>query len=168
MCIRDSPLDLASPIESFGQQWPPEQELKLDATYEGKSGEIAWTDMTVAMLSDDDYQAMDFVKGISDVRGSTVYAHTYVHSPADQDAVLKIGHSRYLTVFLNGDNICDKPVTHRFMRDRESVKVRLKQGANSLLVKTGNTGGLWKVSLKFVDAEGKLLRGLKFTRQRER
>jgi hypothetical protein len=157
--------DQSAPKESFAQSWPPEQELKFDAKYEGKGGEVAWKDMPVVMAAGDDYQAIAFRKGIRHPDRSTAYAHTFVESPAEGEVTLKMGHSRYLAIFLNGEKVYEKIAQRPFKADQESVKVPLRKGANSLLVKTASPQGLWKVGLRFVDAEGKPVRGLKFMKE---
>ncbi len=159
------PLDVTLMEESFGKAWPPERELKFDAKYEGKYGEVAWTEMPLKMVSDDDYQAVIFQKGIPRARDVVAYMHTYVESPSEAEVTLKMGHSRSVAVFLNGEKVYEKITQRPFKADQESAKVHLKKGANSLLVKTANAQGLWKAGLKFVDDEGKLIPGLRFVKE---
>jgi hypothetical protein len=161
------PFDIKSDDLSFDKAWPPERELKFDAKYEGKYGEVAWTEMPLQMVSDDDYQAALFRKGIPRAGDVVAYMHTHVESPSEAEMTLKIGHSRSLAIFLNGEKVYEKITQRPFKPDQESAKVRLKKGPNSLLVKTANGRGLWKVGLKFVDAEGKLVPGLRFVKELE-
>ena len=69
------------------------------------------------------------------------------------------------SVFLNGKKVYEQITQRRFKADQESAKVSLKKGINSLLVKTANTRGPWKASLKFLDDEGRLIPGLRFVRE---
>ncbi len=156
------PFDEKAVKDSFAKSWPPERELKFEAEYEGKQGKVSWKEMPLNMVKDEDYQAMIFQKGIPHAQGAMAYAQTFVYSPTEMEATLKLGHTRPVAIFLNGEKVYENPVTRRYRPDQDSVKVRLNKGANNLLVKTANTRGLWKVGLRFVDKEGKSVRGLEF------
>jgi hypothetical protein len=68
-------------------------------------------------------------------------------------------------VCLNGEEVCchDKP--RQFVPDQDTVSVKLKGGPNVLLFKVVNEQGQWRwlASLRFADAAGQPVKGIRVT-----
>lgn len=94
---------------------------------------------------------------------SVVYANTYVYSPINQIAKLKVGSDDGEKVWLNGSLISNQDVYRSFTIDQDSVDATLKQGWNSLLVKVSQKDSSWLLSTKFINPTTNApLSGLKY------
>ena len=123
--------------------------------------------MPEQMAKSSDYQVMDFDGGFRPNDKVTAYAMTYVFSPTNREAELRIGSSDPVTVGVNGTRVLDAYAFRRCTADQNAATVRLRRGANLLLVKTSDRDGEWLVRLRFTDKAGTPMRDLRFSRQRE-
>lgn len=79
-----------------------------------------------------------------------VYAATILESPADQSVELLIGSDDGVAVWLNGEQVLQKLDIFRGMApDQERVRIRLRKGANSLLLKITQGSGDWAYCVRF-------------------
>lgn len=76
------------------------------------------------------------------------YAWTEFESPADMDAWLGIGSDDGLRVWLNGELVNDKWVARTSRLDDDVVPLRLRKGANQLLIKIQNVRGRWSFTCR--------------------
>ncbi|HEY1064595.1 MAG TPA: hypothetical protein VGE52_00735, partial [Pirellulales bacterium] len=119
-------------------EFPPEKEIKLDAKYPGKSGEVAW-------------QATDFKDGaINDVRkytknvqNASCYLYRKIESPTAGQVRCSMGSDDGLKVWLNGKLLLREDATRPAAADQNYVNLDLKAGSNDLLVKVTQGGGEW-------------------------
>jgi tetratricopeptide (TPR) repeat protein len=73
---------------------------------------------------------------------TVVYAHGIIDSPKDQNNVaLRIGSDDSIKVYLNGEVVHENPVLRGANDYLEEVKINLKSGQNTILVKVVNCGG---------------------------
>jgi hypothetical protein len=151
--------------EAFGKAWPPERETRLDAEYEGLAGKVKWRPMPKEAATTDDYQAIDFDRTCTPNDKATAYALTYVLSPTERDAVLRVGSSDPVTIGINGQRVLDVYAFRRCLPDSDSATVRLRRGANLLLVKTADRDGEWLVRLRFTDKDGRPMHDVRSARQ---
>jgi len=159
------PFDIEEGEASFRKPWPPERETKLDAEYDGLNAKVKWRPMPDAMVKLDDYQLINFDRGMKPKDRATAYAMTYVISPDDREAELRVGSSDPITIGINGARVIDKYVFRRCAPDQEVATVRLRRGTNQLLVKTSDRDREWQVRLRFTDKAGKPMRDLRFSRE---
>lgn len=118
--------------KGFDAVYPPEKELRLEAAYPGKSGEVKWQPFT----SKDEYGKLDFNKPLGMQKAVTAYALTTIDSPEERDAELRLGCKNGWKVWLNGQLLFGRDEYHRGQQmDQYKMKARLKKGANTLLVK---------------------------------
>ena len=118
--------------KGFDATFPPEKEIKLDATYDGKEKPVKWQPFASA----DDYGKLDFNKPLGMQKEVTAYAATTFDAPADRDAELRLGCKNAWKVWLNGELIFGRDEYHRGQQmDQYKLKCRLKKGANTVLVK---------------------------------
>ena len=110
---------------------------------------------------------MDFNRGFSPNDRVTAYAMTYVLSPTDREAELRVGSSDPVTVGVNGTRVIDSYAFRRCEADKDVATVKLRRGANVLLVKTSDRDGEWQVRLRFTDTAGTPMRDLRFSRRPE-
>jgi hypothetical protein len=161
------PFDPDGNDEAFRKPWPPEQEFKLDTEYDGAGARVSWRAMPDEMAKSSDYQLMDFDRGFSPNDRVTAYAATYVFSPSEREAELRVGSDDPVTVGLNGARVIHTFAFRREEPDQDSATVQLRRGVNYLLVKTSDRDGAWRVALRFTDKAGNPMRDLRFSRQRD-
>lgn len=159
------PFDPDGGEDAFKKAWPPEQETRLDAEYDGLGGKVKWRPMPDEAATTSDYQAIDFDRACNPNDKVTAYAATYVLSPTDREAELRVGSSDPITVGVNGQRLIDVYAFRRCEPDQNPAVVQLRRGANLLLVKTCDRDGEWLVRLRFVDKAGRPMHDLRFARQ---
>jgi hypothetical protein len=116
----------------FDTAFPPEKEIKLDASYDGKSGTVKWKPFE----SKHEYGKLDFNKPLGMLKESTAYAVTTFDSPTERAAELRLGCKNGWKVWLNGELLFGRDEYHRGQQmDQYKMKCRLRKGANTILVK---------------------------------
>ncbi len=91
-----------------------------------------------------------------------VYAHTYVHSPDEREAILWVGGHEPFAAYLNGRQVlkCWRGVAE----DEASRKVVLNKGWNRLLIKKlDQEDKSWNLFARFTDPKHIVFEDLKFT-----
>lgn len=118
--------------KGFDTAFPPEKEVKPDATYEGKSKPVKWQPFE----SKDEAGKLDFNKPLGMQKEVTAYAVTTFDAPAERDAELRLGCKNAWKVWLNGELLFGRDEYHRGAQmDQYKLKCRLKKGPNTILVK---------------------------------
>jgi hypothetical protein len=143
--------------QGFDAVFPPEKEIKLDATYEGRAKPVKWQPFE----SDDEYGKIDFNKPLGMLKEATAYAVATFESPVERDAELRLGCKNAWKVWLNGEFLFGRDEYHRGQQmDQYKLKCRLKKGANTILVKCCQNEQKeewtveWEFQLRVCDATG--------------
>ena len=143
--------------KGFDTVFPPEKEIHLQETYEGKGKQVGWTEFT----STDDYGKLDFNKPLGMQKEVTAYAATTFDAPAERDAELRLGCKNAWKVWLNGELLFSRDEYHRGQQmDQYKMKCRLKKGINTVLVKCCQDGQKeqwtveWEFQLRVCDSTG--------------
>ncbi|SKA97860.1 hypothetical protein SAMN02745166_02631 [Prosthecobacter debontii] len=143
--------------KGFDTVFPPEKEIKLDASYPGKTGDVKWQEFT----SQDDYGMIDFNKPFTMLKEVTGYAYTEFDSAEERDAQIRLGCKNGWKVWLNGELLFARDEYHRGAKlDQYKLPVRLKKGKNAILVKlcqneqTEQWTVEWQFQLRVCDATG--------------
>lgn len=146
--------------KGFDTVFPPENEIDLDATYDGKGSKVSWSTLT----STDDYGMVDVNKAYGELKEVTAYTYTEYESPTDQPAELRLGCKNAWKIWVNGALIFGRDEYHRGMRiDQYKLPVSLKKGKNTILVKvcqneqTEDWTVQWQFQLRVCDATGTAL-----------
>lgn len=149
--------------EGFAAVFPPEKEVKLDASYEGKPDDqgkprtVKWQPYE----SKHEQGKLDFNKPLGMLKQTTAYAYTTFNSPEARDAELRLGCKNGWKVWLNGELLFSRDEYHRGAQmDQYKLKCHLKKGANAILVKccqneqTESWTVEWEFQLRVCDATG--------------
>ena len=143
--------------KGFDTEFPPEKEIRLDASYPGKNSEAKWTDFT----STDEYGQIDFNKPFTMLKEVTGYAYTEFDSSEEREAQIRLGCKNGWKVWLNGELLFARDEYHRGAKlDQYKLPVKLKKGKNKLLVKccqneqTESWTVEWQFQLRLCDATG--------------
>jgi alpha-mannosidase len=91
---------------------------------------------------------------------AVAFAFCYVASPAEQNAVLRLGSDDGIAAWLNGNRVWFNDASRLMVKDQDEAPVRLLQGWNLLLLKISQGIGPWAFSARFTDADGQPLPGL--------
>lgn len=143
--------------KGFATEFPPERELKREAKYEGKEGEVRWQDYTTT----DPYGMVDLNQPLGKLKQTVAYAWTDFHAEAEQQVEFRLGCKNAWKVWLNGELLFGRDEYHRGMRlDQYRMKATLQPGANQILVKacqneqTESWTVEWQFQLRVCDATG--------------
>jgi len=89
------------------------------------------------------------------------YLRTTVVSPQEQEAVLELGSDDGIKAWLGGTLVHVNNASRSLRLDEDQVKVTLKAGENTLLLKVTNGSTDWGASARLVGLDGKPIVGLK-------
>jgi putative membrane-bound dehydrogenase-like protein len=117
--------------------YPPEKKIDLRAVYRGKSGKVRWRTVRPGGQGYVDLQAFlapDSNKVVS-------YLYRRVESPVDQEAEVLLGTDDCAKLWVNGRQVFTCRQHRAAAPDQDRVKVRLKKGKSTLLLKINNGDG---------------------------
>jgi hypothetical protein len=117
--------------------YPPEKTLDLAASYQGKSGKVAWR--TVKPNAEGYVDLKAFFGADSDQTVSYLYRE--LESPADQEATVLLGTDDGAKLWVNGELVHTNKQHRTAAPEQESFKTRLKKGRNTILLKVNNADG---------------------------
>ena len=143
--------------KGFDMPYPPEKDVKLDASYEGKEGAIKWIDFT----TEDSYGVIDLNKVLGKKKEATAYAFTRINSPAEGTVYVRAGCITSLKIFHDGKQIFARDEYHHGMTmDQHAAPIHLKKGVNDILLKicqnnqTESWAQKWEFQLRLTDFAG--------------
>jgi hypothetical protein len=142
-------------IDGEGQLRPKAGEATVMAR-----GELKWQE-----VAQEDY-VIDFNEILGEVTPQSVaYAVCYIRSEAEQRGLrMLVGSDDQAKVYLNGKQIHKYPLVRNFVADQDTViGVVLNAGMNVLVFKVVNESIEWLGSIRFTDAQGNPVTGIKVT-----
>jgi predicted Zn-dependent protease len=117
----------------YYEKYPPEKAFNLDSIYTGKNNmPIHWFNIDKTR---DDYW-LDFTLYFPS-NNSIYYGNTFVYSPVDQKAQIRIGTSGSFRAFLNDKLISECYEERNNDLDTYVTETTLKKGWNRILIKVG-------------------------------
>ena len=123
-------------------------------------GELKWRE-----VAQEDYD-VDFNALLGhEITQSVAYAVSYIRSEADQRELrMLVGSDNEAKVYLNGKQVHKSPAVRSFVADQDTVPdITLNAGLNVLVFKVVNETGDWQGSIRFTDAQGNPVKGIKVT-----
>lgn len=145
--------------KGFNVIYPPEKEIKYDASYEGKKGTVAWKDHA----SKDRYGKVDLNGVVGKNMGAAAYAATEFDSASPQKVQIRVTSLCAVKVWLNGKQIAAHEVYHSGGSNDIDFYIAtgtLNAGKNVILVKclqneqTEEWAQNWDFHLRVCDATG--------------
>ncbi len=138
--------------ELFDMPFAPEQE--------GVPAE--WKRMPVGTNADMPYVA-EIDKAVGAGNDRAAYLRSFVHADSDTGALLELGSDDGAKVWINGQQVFAVNVVRPAKPASDSVKVQLKAGWNTILMKITQSAGQWAACARLRTADGAgPLTGLKF------
>jgi tetratricopeptide (TPR) repeat protein len=143
----------------FDAAYPPESDLRLDATYTGKVHMVTWRPLPVP--APDGVVPLDEL--LDPVEKAAGYGLAFVKVSADRPCVLRGGFNEAFKIWVDGELVGSAKVYGGRALDQVSVPCTLRRGWNAVLVKVCNQESGWNFSLRLTDAEGRALQGFECT-----
>jgi putative heme-binding domain-containing protein len=135
---------LIGPFPDDDKSYPPEKEQKFNATYKGVGGDVKWQTRKADLKN---HGKVDLFKMFTPNTEVSAYGYAEINSDSDRDARLLIGSDDSIVVWLNGEKVHEFTGSRGWKFDADNVKVRLKKGQNTLLIRCGNKSGPWEFSV---------------------
>ena len=142
-------------IEGEGQLRPKAGEARSIGGGESKWREVALTN-----------EVMDFNALLGqETTQSVAYAVCYLRSEAEQrELQMLVGSDDEAKVYLNGKQVYTNAFPRPFYAEEDKVPdIALNAGLNVLVFKVVNETRDWKGSIRFTDAQGNPVKGIKVT-----
>ncbi len=137
--------------------YPPEKEIDLDATYDGKGGKVRWKDYA----SRDRYGLVDLNTAIGDAPESVGYALAEFPLDRARDVELRVGCYNAFQLWVNGERVLDRRDAYTGMSlDHYTAKAHLRAAKNLILMKVCREDPpppvprLWRFQLRVCDDSG--------------
>jgi hypothetical protein len=112
--------------------YPPEKEIRLEATYEGQLGKVSWRPFTTTQ----EYGIVDIAHQIKPYKGAVMYALAKFDSPRDRALELRLATQNAWKIWVNGEFLFSRLEYHRGSTfDQYRVPVRMRAGHNAILLK---------------------------------
>jgi len=149
----------AEQIEGEGQLRPKPGETRSIG-----GGELKWREVAL-----EDY-VIDFNAILGQVKSHCVaYAVCHIRSESEHRGLqMLVGSDDEAKLYLNGQQVHKAPFPRQFVAEQDEVPdIVLNAGLNVLVFKVVNEGGDWKGSIRFADAQGNPVKGIKVTLEPE-
>ena len=141
----------------FDKVYPPENEINLEAVYDGKGKESRWEPLETS----DPFGKVDLNKPLGMLKETVGYAYTEFESSRARSAEIRLGCKNAWKIWLNGKLIFGRDEYHRGQKiDQYKLPIELKAGKNTILVKacqneqTEEWTVQWEFQLRICDATG--------------
>jgi len=153
---------LIGPFDNTGEQgydvaYPPEREINLAATYDGKKGPVTWT----PWATQDPYGVVDLHKSLGEQKGVIAYATAEFVSEKKQEVQFLTASVNALKLWLNGRLVDEHRIYHSgTLLDQYVSRAVLEPGRNVILVKvcqneqTDSWTKVWGFQLRVCDCYG--------------
>ena len=144
------------------------EQIPHEATLRVQDGErvmVGHSERVWRALRLQDY-AIDFNYFLGEtINQSVAYAVCYIQSEAAQSGLsMRVASDDQSKLYLNGKQIYRREEVRSMQAGEEEVSgVELKAGLNVLVFKVVNEIDVWKGSVRFIDAQGNPLKGIKVT-----
>ena len=143
--------------KGFAAVYSPEREIRPEAAYPGKQGEVRWVDF----VSEDDSGKIDFFKPFGQHREVVGYAVTEFVASQRGEVELRMSSLNATKLWLNGRLVNEYPVYHSGSQpDQYISRVTLEPGRNRILLKicqneqTQDWAQRWDFQLRVCDEIG--------------
>jgi hypothetical protein len=98
---------------------------------------------------------IDLHKVIGGGNERVAYLKTTINSAREQKAMLEVGSDDGVKIWVNGKQVHANNAARPVKQADDKVKIDLKQGSNTVLMKITQGGGDWACCARLVGADGK-------------
>jgi len=135
----------------FAEPYPPETELDLEGTYDGKKRPVSWRALPVTPLAG--LVNLDALFEPDDE--ALAYALTFVASETEQTLALRVGSDEGYAAWVNGRLIASDDVERSMRFDQTAVRLPLRAGWNAILLKVAEAKGSWQFRARITALDGR-------------
>ncbi|MCX7967578.1 MAG: DUF2961 domain-containing protein [Armatimonadetes bacterium] len=132
--------------KGFDAVYPPEQAKTLDELLKASE----WKQVSAAD------GILNLLPRFRPNTNVVAYALTVIEAPSDLTTEMLVGSDDGVKIWLNGELVHNNHAHRGLSVDQDRVQVKLRRGANILLVKVENGGGDWAVAVRVRDPDGVL------------
>jgi len=155
---RFNPVDdwiVIGPFDNEGKSgldefYPPETELGLSATYDGKERAVSWR--RIPYPPPDGF--LDLRRMMRPEDFGCAYLVTSVRSPVERTVYVSIGTAGAYKAWLNGELVAENDAYRDGYYDQDIAPVNLRPGDNLLTIKLCCDDIGWNVGCRFLDSDG--------------
>ncbi|MGQ0504343.1 MAG: tetratricopeptide repeat protein [Myxococcaceae bacterium] len=136
--------------KGFDMRLPPEDAVDFKTKYDGAVVKVGWRSTSQA-----DYRGqLSLSDAFTPSRWAVAYAAGAVKAPADGDYELRVSSSDGVKVWVNGTEMFSARLVNAFLFDQFVIPVRLRAGANAVLIKSAHGEGEWALRVRFTRKGG--------------
>jgi len=140
--------------------FPPERQLDLAASYQGKGRTIRWLEQRAVAGA---VGLVELYGNVGYLAACVAYATCTVTSPRAQPVQLRFSSDDDALVWLNGRQVWRHDGPRGVHWDSDLIPLDLPAGESRLLVKVYNRVEQWGLFARFTDPQGRPLEGLSFS-----
>lgn len=147
-------------MKGFEAVYPPEQQVDLDATYQGQLGEVSWQ----PIATEDPYGVIDIAKQVQNYKGSAMYLAAEFDAAESRPVEIRLGTPNSWKLWVNGQFLFGREEYHRGEElDQYRVPAELNAGRNLILLKilqneqTDDWAQSYKFRLRVTDSTGQAI-----------
>lgn len=144
----------------FDVAYPPEEQVNLQASYEGQLDEVTWQQAE----TEDDYGLVDLNAEVAHHKGAIQYAFTEVESDTEQPVEFRLATPNAWKLWLNGELLFEREEYHRgTFFDQYRIPAKLNAGKNRILLKVcqneqkDSWAQVWQYQFRVCDPNGMAL-----------
>lgn len=143
--------------------YPPEvEEFDPSKSYIGKDGKVVKWQIPTNLQIDFGFPVfINFDSMFTPNDLTTAYAFTYIASDEEKDVLLLVGSDDGCAVWVNGEKVFKYDGLRAAFPAQDAIKVKLKKGINTILMKVAEQMGGWGFYLQIVDENRRPLSGVR-------
>jgi len=141
----------------FDRAYPPEAEIDLGASYQGKEHNVTWRPFPPINT----YAYQNLYAALRPNLQVCAYAVAGVLSDRECHAAMRVGSDDAVRVWLNGHPLLENPAYRPLAFDQDVVGCVLRKGFNFILVKICQKDGGWGFRLRLTTPSGCRLTGIR-------
>jgi len=140
---------------------PEQQPIKLGSTstFEGKSQTVVWRRMDDAARSG----VLLLESALAPAQEAGALLVAFVNSDKTQSAALRVGSAGPIKIWVNGAVAISNDVHRTARMDQDAALISLKKGQNTLVIKSINLEGSWRMVVRLTTPNGEALKGVSST-----
>jgi hypothetical protein len=124
--------------KGFSTVFAPERQFDSTQTYPGKGGKVKWRKYYNAESG-----YIDFARIFTPNKNVVSYAHRTITLPEAKTVKLGVGSNDGVRVWVNNKLVLDRLVSRPAVPNEDQIRVPMKKGENTILVKVDQTGNKW-------------------------
>jgi hypothetical protein len=152
----------------FDTEYAPEKDLKsngidVKSTYESPLGQVTWQRLLAPEKPPLGDGYIDLLPRFKPNMNVVAYAFTTVTSDRDREVTLYAGSDDTITAWVNGEKVLANNIYRGATMDSDRAEIKLRKGANTILLKICQGDGGWGFYCRLGDDFGLSLKdGVKF------